>query len=134
MKKMIHNWNKIVENAISTAVALLVVSAGAIVWRSAMSIDNKIDDALEGVNLQSEALSTAVDVIEAELIKLKEQSLVVEEDMAYSYAEPPNEMDEEVPLVLEPSFANEGEPLPEKGYIQQQLPANYNIPRGFQKK
>lgn len=127
---MIHNWNKIVENAISTAVALLVVSAGAIVWKAAMSVDQKIDNALDGVNQtiervnqQGETLHTAVDVIEQEMARgfdaIQQEILDLKSDQ----------------FVFEDQ--SDSKPAPsinqDKGFIQQQLPQDYAAPLELKK-
>ena len=66
-------WSKIVENAISTIVALIVVSAGAILWREAMSVDNKIDAATEGLIVQANAMSNAIAIIEDTFADLQQE-------------------------------------------------------------
>ena len=130
---MIHNWNKIVENAISTAVALLVVSAGAIVWRAAMGVDQKIDDALEGVNQtiervnqQGETLHTAVDVIEQEMARGFEK---IQADLENLKSDQYVFEDHDLPE-SEPPLPKEGY---DKGFIQQQLPRDYAAPLELKK-
>ena len=121
------NWSKIVENAISTTVALIVVSAGAIVWKAAMSVDQKIDDALTGVNEQGATLHTAIDIVEKEIIDLRKTLEENEKNQKTFFYGPRHVEEEKVDVTPEADHR-------EEGFIQQQLPADYAIPRGQQLK
>jgi hypothetical protein len=138
-------WSKIVENAISTIVALIVVSAGAILWREAMSVDNKIDAATEGLIVQANAMSNAIAIIEDTFADLQQEVSKIKNTKQTYYIPPVRSAPKAVSSAkktttatsvnsidtIEPFTPPEPiEPIEsqriQRGYIQQQLP-DYNF-------
>ena len=62
------SWKKIIENTLSTVFAVLIVSAGAIVWVEATSVDDKVDDATEVLVSQGEFMEKAIELLEGQLV------------------------------------------------------------------
>ena len=68
------DWGKIVGNAISTLVAAIVAGACLIVWRGVMTIDTRINKATTALKEQAEYMKQAVEVIQEELVLVKNQN------------------------------------------------------------
>jgi hypothetical protein len=132
------DWDKIVSSAVSTLIGALVVGASIIVWNGATSVDDKIEAALENqedlytsAEAQRQYLSNAVEVIEKEMINLKNKvNDLTEANKALR--EKIEKRDYNIPLI--PSGGGKvttTEPEPEyfeDDFIQQQLPSIGAIP------
>lgn len=65
------DYGKIVTNALSTLVAAVFVGAAAIVWNAANSVDDRIQNANEGILNQQAAIQATQDTIVPELTRLR---------------------------------------------------------------
>ncbi len=61
------NWPQIVNNALSTLVAAIVVAACVIVWKGATSVDGKIDHAIK-------KLEAVIEIMQKEFIEVRSQN------------------------------------------------------------
>jgi hypothetical protein len=115
------SWGAIVTGIVITTVSSLVVliigGAGAIVWKEATSVNDKVDNATQGYRDQQAYMEKAVETLQAELIELRKQN---------------NELIaaiEDVRRVVDPEWEKSGKvgfpkarPVPKEDYIQQMLP------------
>ena len=116
-------WDKIVSNAVSTIVTMIVVGAGVIIWKGATTVDDKVNDATAVLKEQADYMQKAVEVIQSEMVTMKNQQNHIiqllngrtnKTDVAYSK--------KLLPMV---------EPLPETppDFIQQRLPERRELER-----
>lgn len=75
------NWNSIVTNAVSTLVAAVFVGAALIVWKSATTIDQQVEDATDNIKREQEKLRNTQIELEAARKSLQEKLASVEARM-----------------------------------------------------
>lgn len=78
---------KIVFAAMSALVCTVVVGAGVIVWKGATGVDDRVKQATEGLTKQADYLEKALDVIQAELKKEKDERIANEQKLNDAFAE-----------------------------------------------
>lgn len=96
-------WSKVITSVVTSVVTSVITStvtvvflgAGAVLWKGATTVDEKVNAAKESLSLQSDYLKKAIEVIEEEVIKLREKDNAIlleiskSEDRIKSYFDPP---------------------------------------------
>lgn len=65
------NWGQIVTNSLSLLVGSVFVGAGIIVWNAATTMDERIDEANNGIESSQEALIGTTDILITDLADLR---------------------------------------------------------------
>ena len=63
---------KIAGTVVSAVVTAMVIGAAAIVWKGETTVDDKVNRATEELSVQSEYITDAVVMLEAEVLELKQ--------------------------------------------------------------
>lgn len=127
------DFGKIVTNALSTLVAAVFVGACVIVWREATTVQDKIDNAMDAILLQSEYTQQAVEVLQSEMFDFKKtQNILLKRIVETEPLKHYKKSDESPPvdllaLPMIPTLE------PKKDFIQRRLP-NINIMQQLEKK
>jgi hypothetical protein len=116
------DWEKIQTNVISAIIIAIVAGAGAIVWKGATTVDNKVDNATMALRettdqLQDQAnyMTGIVEIVQQEVFILREQNHKLVRAINTLIKEKYPEAGKEYMLL-------EIEEMPEENYIQQKLP------------
>ena len=100
---------KIAGTVVSAVVTAMVIGAAAIVWKGVTTVDDKVNRATEELSVQSEYITDAVVMLEAEVLELKQ--------LVKALADHQKEYDHNIEV-------------PQEQFIQRQLP---EIRKGFPK-
>ena len=101
-------FNAVLVTTISTLIVTILVSAAAIVWKEATSVDDKVEKATETLQEQSDYMKKAVNLLQDEIIEIKKQNNELIQAI--------NEVAKKDKTKLQPKK------IPEPDYIQQRLP------------
>ena len=108
------SWSRIQENVISAVIIGIVAGAGAIVWKGATTVDEKVNDANAGLEQQTTALQEQADYIK-KAIGLLEREARESKRRDDEIIQALNELREEKEALKSPE-------IPEEDFIQRELP------------
>lgn len=74
-------WGSILTNTLSTIVAAIIISAGAVIWKSAATIDSKIDLATADLGKQQKKIEITQDVLSTQIARLTTQVQILEKKL-----------------------------------------------------
>jgi hypothetical protein len=101
-------WEGVLTSVISVFIGTLLISAAAIVWQKANSVDQRVEDATKGASEQRQYMEEAIKILQEEFVEQKRLN---------------NELMTAINRLTgdkEPVFNPED--VPEHNYIQQKLP------------
>lgn len=103
-------WEKVITNVVSVVIGTLIISAAAIVWQKANSVDQRVEDAMKGSNEQRQYMEEAIKILQEEFVEQKRLN---------------NELMEAINRLAKdehktPTF--KPKEIPKDDYIQQKLP------------
>jgi hypothetical protein len=75
------DYNDIVSKAMATFVAAVIIGAGALVWREAMSVESRVHEATRALEEQAAYLQKTVEVVEKELVDEKNGRQLAEKEI-----------------------------------------------------